>query len=103
MSVECEKCGCELTYLEIDMFDREGWDDFIEVPIEEHENGVFADVTLNWCGYELDDDDTDKRDCIRCPYCHQYPFKDEEIQTYEFERIVMFFGERHGSDPDWEE
>ena len=92
--VECEHCHNELDYVEVDYFDHEGADHWEEVNFDIHENGIFIDLSFNWCGHEFDDDDADKGSCIRCPECHKYPFKDREIQTYEFDRVIMFFGER---------
>ena len=88
--IRCEKCGEELTHLQVDMFDRFGMDDWIDVPISEHVNGLYIDVQTNWCGYEFDDDDAEKRDSIRCPECKRFPFESDEIQSVEYERVVMF-------------
>lgn len=87
---KCEQCGCESHYIEIEVFDRSGGDYWEKFYVTEHENGYYVDVPFNWAGYEFDDDDDDKRGCIRCRHCHKFPFKDKEIQTYGYERVVMF-------------
>lgn len=88
--IRCEKCGTILESVEVDIFDHEGSDYWCDVGFYEHDNGIYLDLPFNWCGHEFDDDDEDKRECIRCPHCKEYPFEDTEIQTYEFDRVVMF-------------
>jgi len=88
--IKCEKCGKEIECVKVDYFLYGGSDGFESVPFEEHKNGIYIDLSLNWCGYEFDEDSEEILDCIRCPHCGKYPFIDTEIQKYEFERVVMF-------------
>ena len=91
--VKCEQCHKELDFLEVLHFNHEGGDFWLDVPMQEHGNGVYVDVSFNWCGHEQDDDDAEKIEAIRCPHCGRYPFNYHEIQTYEYERVVMFLGD----------
>lgn len=85
----CEKCGSIILTLEADMFDHEGADSWVNVPAEEvPNNAVYIDLPTNWTGYELDEDE--QVECVRCPRCHKFPFKGNEIQIYTIVRCVMF-------------
>jgi hypothetical protein len=96
--IECEQCNNELDYVEVDMFDHEGADDWHEVGFLDHEGGIYLDLPLNWTGHDFDDCDDEKHETIRCPYCKKYPFKCTEIQTTTFDRVVMFFGKTGEAD-----
>lgn len=87
--MKCEKCGKETDSVLIGMFNRDGSDSDIKVPVlNADESAAIMDVTQNWTGYELDEDE--QRDTIKCPHCNQFPFKNEEIQVYDIVRIVCF-------------
>ena len=88
--IHCEKCGKEINMVNVNCFLYDGSDDWFQIELEEHINGAYVDLQTNWCGYEFDEDSEEVRDCIRCPYCGEYPFKCEEIQKYTVERVVMF-------------
>ena len=92
MKVKCEKCGNELTYIQVNRFERDGSDSWQPENIETHKNGVYIDLHYpqTWTGYEFDADSDDARQSIRCPYCHEFPFNDKEIQEYQIVRVVMF-------------
>lgn len=88
--MKCEKCGAEIHNLLMNHFDYNGSDSFISVPIvEEQDTGaVIVDVESNWTGNELTEEEQVQE--IECPVCRQFPFQSEEIQTYDFIRVVCF-------------
>ena len=86
--IYCEQCEKEITEVEVLEFFNDGRDYWTTYPLSEHINGAFVDVDLTWCGEGLDESEI--RDCIRCPHCLKYPFKSNEIQTFKYERVVMF-------------
>lgn len=92
MTIKCEKCGKELNYLQVNRFNHDGSDDWQTESFETHENGIYIDLHYpeTWTGYEFDADSEDARESIRCPYCHQFPFKEKELQEYNILRVVMF-------------
>ena len=87
--VKCEKCGKEIHSLIINIFNYDGSDSGYELPIAEYEqDAVTVDVNHNWTGDELSEEE--QKDTISCPYCKQFPFVSEEIQTYNIVRIICF-------------
>ena len=85
----CEKCGNIITTFEVNFFDKDGSDYWTNVPIEEvPNNAVYIDMGKSWAGDELDEEE--QVETIRCPFCRNYPFKSNEVQTYDFVRVVMF-------------
>ena len=86
--MKCAKCGRDLDHVLVDVFDRFGNDHWTHYPLDEHENGAYVDVDPNWTGDELSE--AEMRETILCPYCQEYPMADEEIQTYNYVRVVMF-------------
>ena len=89
--MRCVRCGKEIAALEIDMFNWDGSDEWVEVAIDDSDReAVVVNVSKAWTGDELSDDE--KRDTIRCPNCKRWPFKSDEIQTFEYVEIVMFKG-----------
>lgn len=92
--MKCEKCGKETDSVLVGMFNHDGSDSDIKVPaLNADENAAIMDVTQNWTGYELSEDE--QRDTIKCPHCNQFPFKNGEIQVYDIVRIVCFKEEEH--------
>jgi hypothetical protein len=87
--VKCEMCGAEINYLLVDIFNRDGSDDFRAHEIAEcPEDAVYVDVDPNWTGNELSEEEM--LETIECPHCGKFPFESKEIQTIEFVRVVMF-------------
>ena len=87
--VKCEKCGKEIRSLMINIFNYDGSDGDYEFPITEYEeNAVTVDVNHDWTGDELSEEE--QKNTIRCPYCNQFPFVSEEIQTDNIVRIICF-------------
>lgn len=85
----CEKCGKEMQSIHVNMFDREGADSFLKYDFQEcEEDAVVIDTKPAWVGYELSEEE--RLDTIECPHCHQFPFKNTEIQVYDVVRIVCF-------------
>ena len=86
----CEKCGKEIHSVNVNTFNYEGADSFINYFIQEDEEtgAVWFETTPNWVGYELSEEEMNET--IECPYCHQNPFEDEEIQVYTVVRVVKF-------------
>ena len=95
--MKCEKCGEEIKVLEVDEFNYEGADAFQKYFYEEvPDNAVYFDTRENWTGAEQDEEE--QRETIRCPKCKQFPFKNGEIQTYTFIRVVMFKSTERGEE-----
>ncbi len=87
--MKCEKCGKEIMTFKVGHFNWDGNDSDIECDFFECESdAVVVDLSPNWTGYELDDEEA--IDTIHCPYCGKFPFENTEIQTYEYVRVVMF-------------
>lgn len=90
--MKCEKCGHELTYLAIDLFDHSGSNDTVKVPFKEYDynNTIELETNSDWIGYGLDE--TEMLNTIWCPYCHEYPFENTKIKTMEIVRLALFKG-----------
>lgn len=87
--MKCEKCGKEINNILINTFNYDGSDNYYEYPITEYEeNAVTVDVHHDWTGDELTEEE--QKDTICCPYCKQFPFISEEIQTEQIVRIICF-------------
>lgn len=87
--VKCEQCGKFIHHIVTNCFNRDGSDSYVEVPIEEApENAVVFEISNDWCGYGLNEED--QRDNIKCPHCGKFPFKHQEVQSYDFVQVVMF-------------
>lgn len=87
--MKCEKCGKEIEHMMVNTFNHDGTDSDWEYPyIECEEDAVYVDVSLNWTGNELSEEEM--METITCPHCRNFPFKSREIQTYEYVRVVMF-------------
>lgn len=87
--MKCEKCGQEITSIEVNSFDFNSSDSFEKVLFKEEEvDAVVLELSKNWVGYELDEEEMTST--IRCPHCNQFPFQHKEIQVYEVVRAVMF-------------
>lgn len=85
----CENCGNIISTVEANMFDREGSDYWTHCQINEvPDNAVYIDLPTYWTGDELCEEE--QADCIRCPRCRKFPFRNREIQTYTLVRCVMF-------------
>ena len=92
---KCEKCRKEIETLMVDIFNRDGSDNFYAHGITEcPENAVCIDVNQNWTGNELSEEEM--LETIKCPHCGQFPFKSSEIQTETFVRIIMFKEDAYG-------
>lgn len=88
----CERCGNEIIYVNVDMFQHDGTDTDIKVLVQECvKDAVFFEVDENWCGYELSEEEANET--ISCPSCGKNPFKNEEIQIHEIVRVVKFKAE----------
>lgn len=87
--MKCEKCGKEIDAISINVFQYDGSDIDISVPIEECENGaVTFETSPNWCGHELTV--SEQVESILCPYCKEFPFEHKEVQMYDVVRLVCF-------------
>ena len=85
----CEKCGNIISTLEVLFFDRDGSDYWTNILINEvPDNAVYIDINRTWTGDGMSEEE--QSESIRCPFCKQHPFKRIEIETYDFERVVMF-------------
>lgn len=86
--MKCEKCGRELTAIELVMENFDGGNTITKHSFTEMDNGaVIVDTTPLWVGGELG---LDEVHTIACPHCGQFPFEDTEVQVYDVVRIVMF-------------
>jgi len=84
----CNKCKNEIHELKIDMFNYDGSDSEVLVPITEYETGAIGfETNRNWCGYELSEEEQKER--IRCPVCGE-AIECEEIQIYDIADVVVF-------------
>ena len=87
--MKCEKCGREIEAVIVSIFNRDGSDCDILLPLVEcEENAAYIDATQNWTGYELTEEEM--LETIECPYCKRFPFKNQEMQVYDIVRIVCF-------------
>ena len=86
--LKCEKCGREMSTLMVNMFNHDGSDGFYTHTVEEEKGTVVIKTKKEWTGYELNEEEMVHT--IACPYCREFPFKDEEIQMYEDVVIVCF-------------
>lgn len=87
--MKCEKCGEEISYLLVDVFNRDGSDSDQMLPITECENNAaYIETDPNWTGYELSE--YESRETIICPHCKQFPFESTEMQVYDIVRVVCF-------------
>ncbi len=87
--MKCEKCGTEIDSLLVGVFNSDGSDVYLKLPVTEcEENAAYIDTDANWTGYELSEEEM--RETILCPHCEQFPFKNTEIQVYDIVRVVCF-------------
>ena len=87
--MKCEKCGRELTAIELVMENFDGGNTITKHSFTEMDNGaVIVDTTPLWVGGELGLDEV--HDTIACPHCGQFPFEDTEVQIDDVVRVVMF-------------
>ena len=85
----CEKCGKEMQSIHVNMFDCSGADSLWKYDFQEcEEDAVVIDTNPAWVGCGLSDEE--QLETIKCPHCHQFPFKNTEIQVYDVVRIVCF-------------
>ena len=86
----CKHCDRPIEYVETNCFNREGDDSYYKFPVCEPEEGVAEmDLPMNWCGYELSEDEM--MESIRCPHCGKFPFSESAgINTETFVRVVCF-------------
>ena len=90
--MKCEKCGSDITYVNMNRFNYEGDDCWVQYSINEEEKTdvVYMDADCNWTGCGLSEEE--QMDTILCPCCEQFPFQHKEVQTYEIVRVVCFKG-----------
>jgi DNA-directed RNA polymerase subunit RPC12/RpoP len=95
---KCEKCGKKIDHIITSVFNYDGSDSEYSIPITYEDEGcIHFSTTQNWTGYELSD--TEQKDGIRCPFCHEFPFDaNEEIELYEPEEVVVMMWEGRRSD-----
>ena len=84
---KCCQCNKEITTIITRVFDRDGSDyekevNFKQVP----HNAIVFEIGTDWVGYG-GMEDTDQ---IMCPNCRKFPFKSDEIQCYEYLKVVCF-------------
>ncbi|MCI9092633.1 MAG: hypothetical protein HFF36_02445 [Coprobacillus sp.] len=87
--MKCEKCGKEISFLNVNHFNHDGSDSYLSITFEEvPDNAVLIETNKNWTGYDLSEEEM--IETIQCPLCGKFPFKNEEIQLYELVKVVMF-------------
>lgn len=87
----CERCGKKIDHINTGVFNRDGSDSDVSLPVEyDPISGCVSFTTSqNWTSYELTDEE--RKDDIRCPYCGKYPFDREcEIEFYEPVEVLMW-------------
>lgn len=83
----CCQCGEEIDTIITSLFLDSGKDYDVEIKFKQvPENAIVFEVGTDWVGYGGMEDTSQ----IRCPKCHKFPFKIEEIQCYEYLRVVCF-------------
>lgn len=86
--VKCKNCGAAIETVQVDFFNKDGSDCYVECAFEEYDNGAIElDVDPNWTGYDLSDEE--RMNGIKCPHCGKFPFADE-IHVYDIVRVIMF-------------
>lgn len=84
---KCCQCGKEIDKIITSVFNYDGSDCDVEIKFKQVPfNAIVFEVGTNWVGYGGMEDTNQ----IRCPICHKFPFKNEEIQCYEYVRVVCF-------------
>lgn len=87
--MKCSKCNNKINSVLLNRFSHEGDDYWHCSPIEEaDEDAILMETDYNWCGYGLTEEEY--HNCIKCPICGDFPFKDTEVQLYEVIRLVCF-------------
>ncbi len=87
--MKCEKCGKEISFLNVNHFNHDGSDSYLSITFEEvPDNAVLIETNKNWTGYDLSEEEM--IETIQCPLCGKFPLKNEEIQLYELVKVVMF-------------
>lgn len=87
--MRCEKCGKEIDYLLVNVFQCDGSDRYEKyIPAECDQNAVYLDLDSSWTGYDLTE--KEQRKTILCPYCKTWPFENKEVQQHKFVRVVGF-------------
>lgn len=84
----CEKCGKELESLEVNHFNQDGSDDWYDTGVEINGEIVSMTVLPNWTGNELTEEE--QIGTIRCPHCHQFPFKQKMVDAYPYVTVIMY-------------
>ena len=84
----CEKCGKETDYLQVDMFEGDGSDDWYNAEITEDHGVVLMNVLHSWTGDGLSEEE--QTETIRCPHCKQYPFDRKWIDTCSYVNVIMY-------------
>lgn len=89
--MECNKCGAEINYVLIDEFQYDGTDRARCAVLEDLGDNCYGITTNhNWTGDELDEDDTDIYETIRCPACKKFPFKSGEIRRQDLVHVTCW-------------
>lgn len=88
--MNCEKCGAKITSIKTSRFSFDGsdYDTVLKIEEDDHFNAVVMETDREWTGYELSEREIRER--LLCPYCNQFPFKNDEVQVYDVVRIVCF-------------
>ena len=86
--MKCEKCGKQLEYVEVNMFNHDGSDDWYDVEIDMDYGIAYINILPNWTGNDLSEEEM--TETIRCPHCHKYPFVDKEIHADDYVNVTMF-------------
>lgn len=91
--MKCEKCGKELSLINVNVFNYDGTDQFVSNSYNEYyKDAVVIDTTPNWTGYGLSEEEM--METITCPHCGKFPFNHKEVQVYDIVRIVCFKSEK---------
>ena len=86
--MKCEKCGKELSLINVNVFNYDGTDKFVSHSYNEYyKDAVVIDTTPNWTGYELSEEEIG----IRYINENQLPVilkRYENIDVEEYERTA---------------
>ena len=90
--MKCEQCGREIDYLEVDMFNEDGSDDWYLAEVIESGDVVCMNVLPQWTGAELSEEE--QVETIRCPHCKQFPFARKFCDSWKTVSMILYPTER---------
>lgn len=90
--MKCEKCGKQISSVEVNVFQVDGSDVFQQEYFHETPIAIKITTEPDWTGYELTAEE--RLDTIRCPHCKQFPFKNSDIVSISDDVNVILFKDK---------